>query len=63
MEKYQPEGGYGSFPEDKLEVTSVVCIDIAMITGKQDLGKEYEQQEVFQLLKDRLVPATVLERS
>ncbi|MCE5282175.1 MAG: pyridoxamine 5'-phosphate oxidase family protein [Deltaproteobacteria bacterium] len=63
MEKYQPEGGYGSFPEDKLAATSVVCIDIAMLTAKQDLGKEHEQPEVLRALKDRPVPAAVLERS
>ena len=38
MEKYQPEGGYGPFPEEKLALTAVVRIDIEAMTGKQDLG-------------------------
>ena len=37
MEKYQPEGGYGDFPEEKLAVTGVVRIDIEETTGKEDL--------------------------
>lgn len=37
MEKYQPEGGYGDFPVEKLAVTSVIRIDIETITGKEDL--------------------------
>jgi len=38
MEKYQPEGGYGQFLEEKLSLTMVVGIDIDSMTGKQDLG-------------------------
>jgi len=38
MEKYQPEGGYGEFPEEKVALTAVVRIDILTMTGKQDLG-------------------------
>ncbi len=38
MEKYQPEGGYGAFPEDKLALTAVVAIGIEEMTGKEDLG-------------------------
>ena len=37
MEKYQPEGGYGDFSEEKLAVTGVVRIDIEETTGKEDL--------------------------
>ncbi|OPX98115.1 MAG: Pyridoxamine 5'-phosphate oxidase [Syntrophorhabdus sp. PtaB.Bin047] len=37
MEKYQPEGGYGPFPEDKIALTAVVRIAIDHITGKEDL--------------------------
>ena len=37
MAKYQPEGGYGDFPESKLAVTGVVRIDIEETTGKEDL--------------------------
>jgi nitroimidazol reductase NimA-like FMN-containing flavoprotein (pyridoxamine 5'-phosphate oxidase superfamily) len=38
MEKYQPEGGYGPFLEEKLAITNVVRIDIESMTGKEDLG-------------------------
>jgi nitroimidazol reductase NimA-like FMN-containing flavoprotein (pyridoxamine 5'-phosphate oxidase superfamily) len=37
MEKYQSEGGYGPFPEDKLALTAVVRIVIDHISGKEDL--------------------------
>ena len=40
MKKYQPEGGYGDFPQEKLDITGVVRIDIEEIVGKEDLGKE-----------------------
>lgn len=39
MRKYQPEGGYGDFIEEKLSITGVVRIDIEEMTGKEDLGK------------------------
>ncbi len=38
MEKYQPEGGYGEFPEEKVALTAVIRIDVLTMTGKQDLG-------------------------
>jgi hypothetical protein len=38
MEKYQPEGGYGEFLPEKLNITDVVRIDIEEITGKEDVG-------------------------
>jgi uncharacterized protein len=63
MEKYQPEGGYGNFPAEKLALTAVVRIDIDEITGKQDLGKESEREAVLQILRHRPLPAVVLERS
>lgn len=37
MAKYQPDGGYGAFPEEKLALTAVVAIDIVEMTGKQDM--------------------------
>lgn len=39
MKKYQPEGGYGAFPEEKLALTCIVRIDIEDLSGKEDLGK------------------------
>jgi hypothetical protein len=38
MEKYQPEGGYGDFPEERVALTAVIRIDVLTMTGKQDLG-------------------------
>lgn len=38
MKKYQPEGGYGGFLEQKLALTAVVRIIVETMTGKQDLG-------------------------
>ncbi len=38
MEKFDPQGGYGDFPEDKVAVTGVVRIDIQEITGKEDIA-------------------------
>jgi nitroimidazol reductase NimA-like FMN-containing flavoprotein (pyridoxamine 5'-phosphate oxidase superfamily) len=38
MEKYQPEGGYGAFTEDKLVLTAVVAIDVEEMTGKEEVG-------------------------
>ncbi len=46
MRKYQPEGGYGSFPEEKLAITAVVRIDIERMTGKEDLGKGELREKV-----------------
>jgi hypothetical protein len=38
MQKYQPEGGYGAFSEDKLALTAVVAIDVEKMTGKENIG-------------------------
>jgi nitroimidazol reductase NimA-like FMN-containing flavoprotein (pyridoxamine 5'-phosphate oxidase superfamily) len=40
MKKYQPGGGFGDFPEEKLARTGVVRIDIGEMKGKEDLGKD-----------------------
>lgn len=61
MEKYQPEGGYGTFPEERVAGTAVVRIDIAELTGKQDLGKEHERDAVRQRLAEPAA-AAVCER-
>jgi nitroimidazol reductase NimA-like FMN-containing flavoprotein (pyridoxamine 5'-phosphate oxidase superfamily) len=62
MTKYQPEGGYGGFPEDKLQLTAIVRIDIEEITGKEDLGKDTERETVLGHLKRNYLPAVTLER-
>lgn len=63
MQKYQPEGGYGAFPVDKLVMTAVVRIDISEMTAKQDFGKENERDAVLRILGDKPAPPAVLERS
>lgn len=63
MKKYQPGGGYEGFSEEALARTAVVRIDIIAMTGKQDLGKESEQDTVARLLRGEPLPALLLERS
>jgi hypothetical protein len=38
MDKYQPQGDYGEFLPEKLNVTAVVRVDIEEMTGKEDIG-------------------------
>jgi len=52
MAKYQPEGGYGPYPEDKLALTCIVRIDIEDISGKEDLGKGELREKALQALRD-----------
>lgn len=51
MEKYQPEGGYGEFSEEKLRITGIVRIDIEEMTGKEDLGKGEAREAVLTALE------------
>lgn len=60
MEKYQPEGDYGAFSEDKLALTAVVRIDIEEITGKEDLGQEKEREAVLAFLARKEWPVDTL---
>jgi nitroimidazol reductase NimA-like FMN-containing flavoprotein (pyridoxamine 5'-phosphate oxidase superfamily) len=62
MKKYQPEGGYTDFPEDKLKITAVVCIDIEEMVGKEDLGKEELRAAAIEALEGKAVLPIVLER-
>ncbi len=62
MEKYQPEGGYGAFPEEKLRITGVVRIDIEEMTGKEDLGKDALQEAAIKALESKAQLPIVLER-
>ncbi len=62
MEKYQPEGGYGAFPEEKLRVTGVVRIDIEDMTGKEDLGKEALKDAALKALADKVPLPITLEQ-
>ena len=62
MEKYQPEGGYGNFLEEKLEITGVVRIAIEEMTGKEDLGNDELRDAALKLLKDNVPLPVILER-
>ncbi|MBP6940243.1 MAG: pyridoxamine 5'-phosphate oxidase family protein [Syntrophorhabdaceae bacterium] len=39
MSKYQPEGGYGSFRDDKLRITAIIRIDIEEMKGKENISR------------------------
>lgn len=62
MEKYQPEGGYGEFPEEKLKITGIVRIDIEEMAGKEDLGKDGLKDAVMKALEEKAHLPIVLER-
>ncbi len=62
MRKYQPEGGYGEFPEEKLKITGIVRIDIEEMTGKEDLGKDRMKDAVLKALEDNVHLPIVLFR-
>lgn len=61
MEKYEPQGGHGAFPEETLARTAVVRIEIAEMTGKEDLGQGEVRENALEILEQRL-PPPVLER-
>jgi nitroimidazol reductase NimA-like FMN-containing flavoprotein (pyridoxamine 5'-phosphate oxidase superfamily) len=62
MKKYQPKGGYGEFPQDKLELTEVVRIDIEEMVGKEDLGTGPLSEAAHRALDANLQLPIVLER-
>lgn len=62
MKKYQPEGGYGDFLEEKLQITGIVRIDIEEMVGKEDLGKEKLKEAALKALADKVHLPIVLER-
>ncbi len=62
MEKYQPEGGYGEFPEEKTAITGIVRIDIEEMTGKEDLGSEGLKDAVMKALEENAQLPIILER-
>jgi nitroimidazol reductase NimA-like FMN-containing flavoprotein (pyridoxamine 5'-phosphate oxidase superfamily) len=61
MQKYQPEGWYGDFPEEKLKITGIVRIDIEEMVGKEDLGKDEQKEAVLRALEDKMNLPIVLE--
>ncbi len=62
MDKYQPEGGFGPFPEDKFKLTAVIRIDIEEMTGKEDLGKDYIKDAAMKALENKGALPTVFSR-
>ena len=62
MAKYQPEGGYGEFPAEKLRITGVVRIDIEEMTGKEDLGDESLKKKAEKALEEGVPLPIVLYR-
>ncbi|MFZ3064880.1 MAG: pyridoxamine 5'-phosphate oxidase family protein [Nitrospirota bacterium] len=61
MQKYQPEGGYGDYLEEKLRITGIIKIDIEEMIGKEDLGKEKQREAVLKALEDKVQLPIVLE--
>ena len=63
MEKYERGCGYREFPEDKLNLTAIIRIDIEEMAGKEDLGKEQSvREEVQKALEQKMPLPIVLER-
>lgn len=62
MEKYQPEGGYGDFLEEKVKITGIVRIDIEVMTGKEDLGRGGLKESVVKALEEKAPLPIVLQR-
>lgn len=62
MDKYQPEGGFGPFLEEKLKLTAVIRIDVEEITGKEDLGKDHIKEAAVKALENKGVLPTVFSR-
>ncbi|MEW5899087.1 MAG: pyridoxamine 5'-phosphate oxidase family protein [Bacillota bacterium] len=62
LEKYQPGGGYGDFPEANLARTGVVRIDIEEMTGKEDLGDGKIKETAQKTLMDKVPLPITLER-
>jgi nitroimidazol reductase NimA-like FMN-containing flavoprotein (pyridoxamine 5'-phosphate oxidase superfamily) len=63
MEKYQPEGGYGDFVDEKLKITGIVRIDIEEMTGKEDLGQEKLREAALDALENKVHLPIILRRN
>ncbi len=61
MAKYQPEGGYGAYAEEKLALTCVVRIDIEEISGKEDLGRGELKDTVLRSLAGNIPLPFIIE--
>jgi uncharacterized protein len=62
MKKFQPEGGFGNFPQDKLNLTEVIKIDIKEMVGKEDLGTGHLAEAARRALDEKQQLPIVLER-
>lgn len=62
MEKYQPDGGCGGYPREKLAITEVVRIDIEEMTGKENLGKGSVREQAEEMLREALPPERTIDR-
>ena len=60
MEKYQPEGGFGTYQPEKLGITGIVRIDIEEMIGKEDLGKGERRDQALKALAQGLPLPLVL---
>ncbi len=63
MEKYQAEGGYGEFREEKLAITGIVRIDVLEMTGKQDLGKDGMLEKALKALEEGAALPIIIEEN
>ncbi|HTP66406.1 MAG TPA: pyridoxamine 5'-phosphate oxidase family protein [Geobacteraceae bacterium] len=61
MAKYQPEGGYGHYAEEKLELTAIVRIDIEEMSGKEELGKGEIREQALRALAENVHMPFVIE--
>jgi uncharacterized protein len=61
MRKYQPEGGYGPYPEEKLALTCIVRIDIEDMSGKEELGKDEAREQILLALQGKRELPIVME--
>jgi hypothetical protein len=62
MKKYQPDGGYGEYLEEKLRITGVVRIDIEEMVGKEDLGEAELREAAINALAVKAPLPVILER-
>jgi uncharacterized protein len=61
MTKYQPEGGYGAYSEEKLALTCIVRIDIEDLSGKEDLGRDEIRAQALDSIKNKLDLPLIIE--
>jgi uncharacterized protein len=61
MRKYQPEGGYGPYPEEKLALTCIIRMDIEDLSGKEDLGKDEVREQILLALEEKRALPIVIE--